>query len=97
MGRGLIAGSEIFWPTRTDIYAIDPESGARTRSPISLSPVSDCGANLAAVDGRLIVAGYDKVLAFGPPAVVAPKAKQHSDPSGAVRTGRVSRQPENQK
>jgi cellulose synthase operon protein C len=67
MGRGVIAGNEIFWPTRTEIYAFDPASGTRTRSPISLSPVSDCGANLAAAAGRLIVAGYDKLQCFGPP------------------------------
>lgn len=72
MGRGALAGSEIFWPTRNEIYAIDPVTGARTRSPISLSPVSDCGANLAVAGGRLIVAGYEKLLAFGPPAATPP-------------------------
>ena len=89
MGRGLIAGNEVFWPTRTEIYVLDPESGARTRSPISLTPVSDCGANLAAAGGRLVVAGYDRLLAFGPPAA-ASDAKQPNNLGDAVRTGRVS-------
>jgi hypothetical protein len=65
MGRGLVAGREIFWPTRKEIYAFDAETGARARPPIPLSSVSECGANLAAAGGRLIVAGYDKLLAFG--------------------------------
>ena len=93
MGRGVVAGSEIFWPTRTEIYAIDPETGARTRSPISLSPVSDCGANLAAADGYLIVAGYDKLLAFGPPVPTAPPIPKQSKISPVTpRTGRLSDQ-----
>ena len=31
MGRGVVAGNEIFWPTRTEIYVIDPKTGAQTR------------------------------------------------------------------
>jgi outer membrane protein assembly factor BamB len=66
MGRGLVAGDEIFWPTRREIYVLDASTGARTRAPISLAPVSDCGANLAAAGGYLIAAGHDKLMAFGP-------------------------------
>ena len=79
---------EIFWPTRTEIYVFDADSGTRTRSPISLSPVSDCGANLAAADGRLIVAGYDKLLAFGPP--TAGRIRPTFRRAEAVRTSRLS-------
>jgi outer membrane protein assembly factor BamB len=92
MGRGLIAGDEVFWPTRSDIYVVNPETGARTRSPISLSPVSDCGANLAAAGGQLVVAGYDKLLAYGTPMAAAPDRKQQNTSGGAVRTGRLSDQ-----
>ena len=89
VGRGVIAGTEVFWPTRTEIYVVDADSGTRTRSPISLSPVSDCGANLAVGGGQLIVAGYDKLLAFGAPNA-APNSNQPSTPAEAVRTGRLS-------
>jgi outer membrane protein assembly factor BamB len=89
MGRGVVAGNEVFWPTRTDVYALQIESGARTRSPISLSPVSDCGANLAIAGGRLIAAGYDKLLAFGPP-TPAPNVNPAQVPSTPARTGRLS-------
>lgn len=66
MGRGLIAGSEVFWPTRTAIYVLDPKSGGQTRSPISLAPLAG-GANLAASRGHLVIAGYDKLMVLGPP------------------------------
>jgi hypothetical protein len=66
MGRGLIAGDEIFWPTRSEIYVLNAVTGERTRTPISLSSVSNQGANLAAAYGRLIVAGTDKLMVFGP-------------------------------
>jgi outer membrane protein assembly factor BamB len=64
MGRGAIAGEEVFWPTRHEIYVIHAVTGQRTRTPISLRPISENGANLAAAHGRLIVAGYDKLIAF---------------------------------
>jgi outer membrane protein assembly factor BamB len=81
MGRGVVAGNEIFWPTRTEIIAIDPKTGAQSRPPISLSPLVG-GANLVASQGRLIVAGYDKLFMLGPPNAAAPK------PVDAARTGR---------
>jgi putative pyrroloquinoline-quinone binding quinoprotein len=82
MGRGVLAGNEIFWPTRTEILVIDPKTGSQTRSPISLSPLAG-GANLAASSGRLIVAGYDKLIVLGPPRDAAP------EPIDAARTGRL--------
>jgi hypothetical protein len=68
MGRGLVAGDEIFWPTRREIYVLHAVTGQRTRAPISLAPISDHGANLAAARGHLIVAGYDRLMAFAAPA-----------------------------
>jgi outer membrane protein assembly factor BamB len=89
MGRGLIAGNDVFWPTRTEIYAVDAETGARTRSPVSLSPVGNGGANLSAVEGRLLVAGYDKLLAYGPPPA-SPQTEKPSNTENAPQTGRFS-------
>lgn len=65
MGIGVLAGSEVFWPTRDAIFVLDTKTGGQTRSPIPLTPLSG-GANLIASQGRLIAAGYDKMLAFGP-------------------------------
>ncbi len=66
MGRGVVAGNEVFWPTRDAIYVIDANSGRQTRSPISLAPKSG-GANLVVAEGQLVVAGYDRLIVFGPP------------------------------
>jgi outer membrane protein assembly factor BamB len=82
MGRGVVAGNEIFWPTRNEIYVIDVKTGAQTRPPISLSPLEG-GANLAVAGGRLIIAGYDKGFILAPPTP--------TDVS-TVRTGRLSDQ-----
>jgi hypothetical protein len=82
MGRGLVAGDEIFWPTRNEIYVIHGVTGARSRAPIPFGPISDGGANLAAANGRLIVAGYDKIMAFGPVLPVPPSRRppKNSEP-----------------
>lgn len=91
MGRGLVAGSEVFWSTRTEVYALNAETGARTRPPISLSPVSNSGANLTAAAGRLLIAGCDKLMAYGPPSPL-PKAEEPTTSYNAPRTGRFSDQ-----
>jgi outer membrane protein assembly factor BamB len=82
MGRGLVAGDEIFWPTRHEIYVIHGVTGARSRPPIRLGTISDHGANLAAADGRLIVAAHDKIMAFGPALPIPPsrKPRKNSEP-----------------
>jgi outer membrane protein assembly factor BamB len=72
MGRGVVAGDEVFWPARNEIYVIHGVTGARSRAPIPLGAISDCGANLAAANGRLIVAGHDKLMSFGPALPIPP-------------------------
>jgi outer membrane protein assembly factor BamB len=84
MGRGVVAGNEVFWPTRNEIYVIDVKTGVQTRRPINVSPLEG-GANLAVAGGRLIVAGYDKLFVLAPP--TAPEASP-------LRTGRLSDQPQ---
>jgi outer membrane protein assembly factor BamB len=69
MGRGVLAGNEIFWPTRKEIFFFDARTGTRTRSPVDLSFISDSGANLIAASGYLIVVGHDKMIAAGPAAL----------------------------
>jgi cellulose synthase operon protein C len=91
MGRGVVAGNEIFWPTRNEIYVIDPRTGAQRRSPIRLSPLTG-GANLAVSRGRLIVAGYDSLIVLGPANAVTPKSSERMDVPAPVRTGRLSGQ-----
>jgi outer membrane protein assembly factor BamB len=78
MGRGIVAGSEIFWPTRHEIYVIHGVTGAKSRPPIRLGTISNSGANLAAAKGRLIVAGHDTLMLFGPALPVPPKRDKPS-------------------
>jgi hypothetical protein len=66
MGRGVVAGREVFWPCRREVYIIDAATGAQTRPPIDLTSVGEDGANLVAADGFLIASGYDRMMAFGP-------------------------------
>jgi hypothetical protein len=73
MGRGLVAGDEVYWPTRNEIYVIHAMTGGQSRNPIPLGTISDAGANLAAAHGRLVVAGPDKLTVFGPAVRVPPK------------------------
>jgi outer membrane protein assembly factor BamB len=85
MGRGVVAGDEVFWPTRNEIYVIHGMTGAQSRPPIPLGSISNCGANLAAAAGRLVVAGYDKLMAFGPALPVPPNQKKSkSEPVAAI-------------
>jgi hypothetical protein len=85
MGRGVVAGDEVFWPTRNEIYAIHGVTGARSRSPIPLGAISDCGANLAAANGRLIVAGHERLMAFGAALPIPPNQnKQKAEPVAKV-------------
>jgi outer membrane protein assembly factor BamB len=73
MGRGVVAGDEVFWPTRHEIYVIHAMTGGQSRNPIQIGSITDKGANLAAAQGRLIVAGPDRLMAFGPAIPIPPK------------------------
>jgi hypothetical protein len=65
-GRGCVAGGEVFWPTRRQIYVLDASTGAQSRSPIDISAYSEDGANLVVAEGVLLVACSDHLIAFGP-------------------------------
>lgn len=67
MGRGLMAGSEVFWPARHEIYVLDARTGKQVRRPIGLAPLSKAGANLVPARGAVLAAGYDRLGLLGPP------------------------------
>jgi len=95
IGRGVVAGNEVFWPTRDAIYVMDAKTGAQTRPPINLAPLAG-GANLAVSRGRLIAAGYDKLMVFGPPNATPPEAKQPGTEKSVLRTSRLSEESKTQ-
>ncbi|MEX0611942.1 MAG: PQQ-binding-like beta-propeller repeat protein [Pirellulales bacterium] len=84
MGRGVLAGDEVFWPTRYEINVLDAVTGQRTRPPISLRSIGESGANLAVAHGYLIIAGYDKLIALGPSTVPPNQSKTDEDKSAAT-------------
>jgi outer membrane protein assembly factor BamB/tetratricopeptide (TPR) repeat protein len=65
-GRGLLAGDQIYWPTKTEIHMLDQATGQRSdRPPIKLQEMfQTSGGNLAVGDGYLIVAQPDALVVF---------------------------------
>ena len=66
LGRGVIAGGEVLWPTRDQIYRLDARTGAHTGSPIDLTHLGSEGANLVVAGGFLLLAGPDDLHTLGP-------------------------------
>jgi outer membrane protein assembly factor BamB len=64
MGRGILAGHEVYWPTRERIYVFDQYSGHQVRQPIELSALGLQGGNLVIDDGVLLIASADELVAF---------------------------------
>jgi outer membrane protein assembly factor BamB len=66
-GRGLVAGRQVFWPTRNDadqILVFDVPSGQLARQPLSLAAVNVSAGNVVAGQGHLLVAGPKELAAF---------------------------------
>jgi outer membrane protein assembly factor BamB len=72
-GRGLVAGDEIWWPTRDRLVVFQTVprwDGGRWRPRATrqydLRVREATGGNLAVADGMLLIAGPDRLYAFGP-------------------------------
>jgi outer membrane protein assembly factor BamB len=70
-GRGLLAGSHVYWPTREAIFVFERQMvrSQRGREPvlvreIPLVPRGATGGNLVIADGVLLVATADRLYAF---------------------------------
>jgi outer membrane protein assembly factor BamB len=59
-GRGLLAGSYVYWPTSAGLYVLNQE----TSEPLFFDP--GIRGNLAAANGCLIVAGTERLSAYLP-------------------------------
>ncbi|TWT87275.1 outer membrane biogenesis protein BamB [Pseudobythopirellula maris] len=70
MGRGCLAGGEVFWPTRDALYTLDARTGGLARQPVDLTPLGGEGANVSAAslggERVLVVAGKDGINVLGP-------------------------------
>jgi hypothetical protein len=93
IGRGAIAGSEVFWPARDAIYVLSAMTGERTRPPIKPENVNYHGANLAVAHGHLIIATHSSLLALAPmQSNQTPVSRSRTSSTAPLRTDRLSGQ-----
>ncbi len=64
LGRGILAGNAVYWPTRERIYVFDQYTGRQVRQPIDLAALGLQGGNLVIHDGVLLIASADELVAF---------------------------------
>jgi PQQ enzyme-like repeat protein len=71
-GRGVIAGTHVWWPTRETIFAFETRPSHSGDGPqprlvrqIPLAPRGVTGGNLVIANGVLLIANRDKLVAFG--------------------------------
>lgn len=68
VGRGLIAGGSVYWPTREDLFKVDLSSGQITeRVPLKERYNLVGGGNLAGGDGVLLLARPEGLIGLGMP------------------------------
>ena len=63
-GRGILAGNQVYWPTRDRIYVFDQRGPQQTRQPIELAPLGLTGGNLVISRDVLLIAAADQLSAF---------------------------------
>jgi len=72
-GRGLLAGDCVYWPTRGTVHVFD-QATARLTRVIQLAPREAGGGNLLAVNGHLLIATADELIAFAREGRARPKS-----------------------
>lgn len=65
-GRGTIAGHRAYWPTREEILVVDGLTGRVVRRIALRKKYGLTGGNLLAADGKLILAGSERLTVFSP-------------------------------
>src|SRR5690606_35534063 len=96
VGRGCVAGNEIFWLTRDAIFAIDLKTGSQTRPPIPLEPLRGGGANVTPLRDHLVATTATKLSVLGPDppsAPPTPPADQAQPLPAPPITARIDRGP----
>jgi outer membrane protein assembly factor BamB len=74
-GRGLLAGSEVYWPTRDRMYVFGTDTGRQLRQPVELGTLGVQGGNLVICDGVLLIATPNELVAFNASGRVEPPAE----------------------
>jgi outer membrane protein assembly factor BamB len=63
-GRGILAGDQVLWPARENIYVFDART-AQPRKVFDLRPQGLTGGNLLVVGGRLLIVTDKEVVLMG--------------------------------
>lgn len=92
-GRGTLAGSYVYWPTRESIFVLEQRTEPTPLGweptlvrEIPLGPRGAAGGNLVIVDGMLLIATADRLYAFN-------ETGRLDHAGGERRTGRSETQP----
>ncbi len=75
-GRGILAGEEIFWPTRERIYIFNAETGTLSQEPIQLAALGAPAGNLLALGNHFLIASASHLYGFRPAPRPAPPAER---------------------
>jgi outer membrane protein assembly factor BamB len=76
-GRGILAGNQVYWPTRDQIYVFDQRGPQQTRQPIDLAPLGLTGGNLVIARDVLLIAAASQLSAFN---TFGPQVTRADDP-----------------
>ncbi|MEE3369679.1 MAG: PQQ-binding-like beta-propeller repeat protein [Planctomycetota bacterium] len=63
-GRGLLAGNQVYWPTRRALFLLDAYSLSPVRQPVHLARLGIQGGNLVLVGQTLLIAGSQRMSAL---------------------------------
>jgi outer membrane protein assembly factor BamB len=63
LGRGLLAGGKVYWPTWDKMYIFD-QNANRQLEPIDLAFRNVTGGNLLAAGDSLLIASHDRITVF---------------------------------
>jgi len=81
-GRGMLAGSKVYWPTVQSIRVFDQRTG-QEHAPIELETRGVPSGNLIPAGEILLIAGSERLTALGP----APRAPEQTAQQGRPTSG----------
>lgn len=83
-GRGVLAGSKVYFPTATTIHVFNQQTG-QEESQIDLAALNLTGGNLVAAGDTLLIAGVERLAWLGPARPVYSKETKRSERPDAAR------------
>jgi outer membrane protein assembly factor BamB len=63
-GRGVLAGSRVYWPTRARLFVFDQQQPRMVRQPIDLAALNLTGGHLVIAGETLLIAAADRLTAW---------------------------------